>query len=369
MQATSKCIARTFLFLASALFATAPSIAQDVYTWTGSASLNWNTTDANWDRGAWIDPATAPFHTAVFAGAGTGDINVSGERKDSAITITADGYSFGGNKLGNGSSLASLTVNDGSGAAIAATFNNTLDWVGVDRYLVVGENDALTVAKLMGGSAKRFYEQGSGALDEAARTTVFDFQRKPDWSFLSWDNRCLPQGEGLRIQAPDSKGGAGYNLSADASGQDDAIPQLALTIGPSHQAKAIRLTLNDADGTRHEFRFSLADLPLGQTASVGAEKGASLREPSKTGDAGKVPGFDAAHVAQVILQGDWTDAAVDVTVSRLDLVAPDADALAARETRRAAAVQKAETDRIAAEQQARALRASRGGCGTTRKTR
>ena len=39
----------------------ANAVLADIYTWTGSASDVWNKTDANWDKGVWVDGNIAAF--------------------------------------------------------------------------------------------------------------------------------------------------------------------------------------------------------------------------------------------------------------------------------------------------------------------
>ena len=51
----------TKLFLLGALAFAAVTSSADTYTWTGSASAAWNKTDANWDKGVWVDGNVARF--------------------------------------------------------------------------------------------------------------------------------------------------------------------------------------------------------------------------------------------------------------------------------------------------------------------
>ena len=88
--------------------------------------------------------------------------------------------------------------------------------------------------------------------------------------------------------------------------------------------------LQDADGTAHEFTFDLSGVAPGTTATVTADDGASLKEPGEVKRPGKQEGFDSAHVTQLLVQGDWKAAPVDLTLRKLELVEPTAEILAAR---------------------------------------
>ena len=55
---TAICVAVFAVALLNAAFA-------EVYTWTGSTSAIWNKTDANWDKGVWVDGNIAKFPDGV----------------------------------------------------------------------------------------------------------------------------------------------------------------------------------------------------------------------------------------------------------------------------------------------------------------
>src|ERR1043165_5473993 len=77
------------LLVASAV----PLRAADV-TWTnGSASFNWNLTDANWSTGLWNNGIG---DGAVFGPTGVGPINVTAPISVNSIGFTASGYALNG---------------------------------------------------------------------------------------------------------------------------------------------------------------------------------------------------------------------------------------------------------------------------------
>ena len=64
----------------------------DVYKWTGSASAVWNKTDANWDKGVWVDGNIAEFPSGTSAN----DITLGADVTASGVKIASGGGSLGG---------------------------------------------------------------------------------------------------------------------------------------------------------------------------------------------------------------------------------------------------------------------------------
>lgn len=183
----------------------------------------------------------------------------------------------------------------------------------------------------------------------ASGAVVIDFAAAPTFTFLAWDKKATAEGGALRIQAPSDQGGVGYAIKTDLSAFAERTPALTVTVGAGHKAKAVLVSLSDADGTRHEYVFKLAGLAPGAPATVTADDGASLKEPGKVGAAGKQPGLDLGQIVQVVVQGAWSSDPVDVTVRRLELVEPDPAILKAREALREK-LAKAEAERRQAEE-------------------
>jgi len=183
---------------------------------------------------------------------------------------------------------------------------------------------------------------------------VLDFAGEPLFSFLSWEKKASPVEGGLHLRVEDSKGGMGFGLSEDLSTFAEWTPRLTLTVNEGSRAKAVRITLRDADETAHEYAFKLDGVTAGATVAVLAEKGASVTEPGSLGDAGKQAGFDIAHVATALVQGDWSSDPLDVTFKQLELVPPPPEILAPREKLRLRLAAEAEQKRkVEAERGAR----------------
>ncbi|HNX34401.1 MAG TPA: autotransporter-associated beta strand repeat-containing protein [Kiritimatiellia bacterium] len=105
----------SIVFLAANL-----TLAAD-YTWLGTASGNWNETDANWS-GAGTVWTNGSANNATFGAASTKSI-VADAITLNNMAFTADGYTIGGGPLGmNGG----FTVGAGQSAALTATVSNNV---------------------------------------------------------------------------------------------------------------------------------------------------------------------------------------------------------------------------------------------------
>ena len=183
---------------------------------------------------------------------------------------------------------------------------------------------------------------------------VSEFDGPPSFSFLAWEKKAAPADGGVRVQAPNGQGGAGFALGADLSPFADRSLALTVTAGSDHQAQAVLVVLQDADGTAHQFTFDLRGVAAGATATVTADDCASLKEPGAVKEPGKQAGFDLAHITQLLVLGDWRTTPVDLTLCKLELVEPTAEILAARTKLRGRLAAEAESRR-----QAEAARAAR----------
>jgi endoglucanase len=181
---------------------------------------------------------------------------------------------------------------------------------------------------------------------------LHDFAKAPLFTFLGWDKKVASTEGGIRIQAPDCRGGAGYALQADLTPFAQRAFALTVTVGKANQAAGIFLVIKDADGTANDYWFKLAGLPAGQAATVIAEHGACPAVPRGVREPGKEPGFDLAKLDSVLLVGDFSALPVDVTVRALALVEPDAAILKARQALREQQAREEEARRQAELQKA-----------------
>ncbi len=178
-----------------------------------------------------------------------------------------------------------------------------------------------------------------------------DFSSPPAYSFLSWEGKPKAVDGALLVQVPDDRGGCGYMLipPLDFSQAADRTPVLTVTVGAANKLAALGVFIKDRDETTHAYVFNLAGVAAGATATITANDGASLKEPSNVSDPGKQAGFDLAQVGQVGIVGRWSGMPVDLIVRRLELVEPTPEILTARAKLRERLAKEAEQRRKAAE--------------------
>jgi endoglucanase len=185
--------------------------------------------------------------------------------------------------------------------------------------------------------------------DDGMRPVVVDFASAKPFAFLGWEKKTEAVAGGLRVKAPDARGGLTCPLTTNLTAYAEWTPRLSLTINPGNQLSLLVVTLSDADGTKNSYQFPLDKLTSGSTTILLANDGASLREPGAVGEPGTVPGLDLANLKEVALLGTWMSQVTDVKFDRLDLVPPDAAILKAREALRMRLAKEADDKRKAEE--------------------
>ena len=113
----------------------------DTYTWTGAASATWNKTDANWDKGVWVDGSVAKFPDGVSVK----DIVLGEDITAGGIQIASGSWSFGGAHTltlgisGSGNvtlsqtSSASLTLKNGITVYSTSPCENNLNELNIEN--------------------------------------------------------------------------------------------------------------------------------------------------------------------------------------------------------------------------------------------
>ncbi len=179
---------------------------------------------------------------------------------------------------------------------------------------------------------------------------IFDGKRVPTYAFLEFQKAFAIEPGGLRLKARKGAGGGGFNGQLDLSPYLDWTPTLTVSAGDGNQADKIRVILG-GDGAGHEYTFNLSALKPGESVTLLAESGASLRDPVKEG---KGKSFDAAHINLFQIQGDWSDKPLDLLIARIALTEPTEAIHAQRAALAAKKTQAAEKARKEAEAKAKA---------------
>ena len=140
----------------------------DVYTWTGSASGVWNKTDANWDKGVWVDGNIAVFPSGVSVK----DITLGADVTASGVKIASGDWSLGGahtlklqvsgsgNVTVSQTSSASLTLKNGVTMLAASPCENNINLLNIEN------------ATFATSSSVRFHNGWNGGSELAGGATI-----------------------------------------------------------------------------------------------------------------------------------------------------------------------------------------------------
>lgn len=154
------------------------------------------------------------------------------------------------------------------------------------------------------------------------------------FAYQAWEGKAkVADGKAL-LNGIRTRGGAGCNLTLDASAKTALSPALVLRVGAANQAKRLVLLLVDSHGANARWQFALPVAGEAFTTVIPAS-GGDLAHP----DASEKGRFDLSAITQWQLCGDWAeDQPLAVEVDRILLVGDqDVPALAAlHQTRRAA---------------------------------
>ena len=144
----------------------------------------------------------------------------------------------------------------------------------------------------------------------------------------------------------------------DLSPFADHSPAMSIQVGPKNQAEQVKLLLTDAHSARRMFGYDLSQASTEKPTVLLPIDALAL---SHEVDEEKNKNFDPAQITQFQVQGDFRAPPVDVTIDRIEFVAPTPEMNAARAvyTKRLAAKAKRrqqeaerrrqETDRLLAD--------------------
>ncbi len=170
----------------------------------------------------------------------------------------------------------------------------------------------------------------------------------PTFGFGTWEPASKRGGGPIELTGLDGKGGYGYVMTIDLSAYAEASPALRVDVQPGNAARTLRMMLRDADGTEFNYQFPVDEHTQGEV-TLTPQWGASLTDPNEKGKPGNVEGLDLSAIAQVQVQGDWSDRAFALSVLGVQ-VQPVNETLL---TGRAARVAENEKKRLEAEQAVR----------------
>lgn len=168
----------------------------------------------------------------------------------------------------------------------------------------------------------------------------------------TWDGQVIARDGRLPIRAVNGKGGGGSVILQDLSAHASRMPALRLRVAAANRAARLALLITDPSENAGRWEFDLPE-PSEEFVTLLPAGGGTLSEPdslSKGGD------LDLTDCVTWQIGGDWQDAAVDVEIERVLLLAEEDDPAIA--TARAVRAERAEADRQRAVEALREARAS-----------
>lgn len=171
----------------------------------------------------------------------------------------------------------------------------------------------------------------------------------PTWSLgiVGWQKAGSVKDGKIVVSAPDARGGMIVGAAVDMSAVAERTPRLHVRLGAGNQATRFTMNLSDADKTRHKFTFDLSAVPVGAWTEVLPVYAPAVGAPVDAGEPGEIAGL--GDIVEVAILGDWTGAAVQLEIDRIDAVPADAAILAQREKGGKIAAEAAEQKRQADE--------------------
>ncbi len=155
------------------------------------------------------------------------------------------------------------------------------------------------------------------------------------FAYGTWDGGMAAGDGRLAIRAADGKGGGGFVILRDLSSYASRVPALRLRVGPANRAARLGLLVTDPSENAARWEFDLPEPSDGAVTLLPAS-GGTLSEPDSLSKGGTL---DLTRCVTWQVAGDWQDAAVEVEIEAVLLLAEDDDpsVTAAREAREARA--------------------------------
>ncbi|MCC5848801.1 MAG: glycoside hydrolase family 9 protein [Verrucomicrobia bacterium] len=179
----------------------------------------------------------------------------------------------------------------------------------------------------------------------------------PDYSFDGWENQVQVVEQGLRLEAPNARGGFGFTGKRDLSAHMGRVPELTLNPIQMGNSRNLQLRLMDADRTRASFRFRFFRLEEGEVHVLAEQNGFMLDSPEAVDQQGEDGVLDLENITNIQFLGDWRPLAVTFLLHRLRTL-PDAEEFEAKREAHRNRLQR-EADEAAAAERALAERMAR----------
>lgn len=139
------------------------------------------------------------------------------------------------------------------------------------------------------------------------------YERSFEYSYGDWGDDKVVQvnGKGLLVNLLGSQGGVGENRGLDFRKHTKA--RVFFMIGNRNRASGFGLSLEDKDGTNHNFDIPLRGQPVGQVLAATLD----LTKPSREEQAGSKPGLDLKKLRVWQIKGNWQAEPVEILVLKV----------------------------------------------------
>ncbi|MBL7041273.1 MAG: glycoside hydrolase family 9 protein [Pirellulaceae bacterium] len=158
----------------------------------------------------------------------------------------------------------------------------------------------------------------SFSLGAEPATLITDFDKPFNFSYQAFEKTATVADGAAHIAGKTGQGGAGVLKQVDLSKYADHALAIWVKVGPKNRAKAIKVFFA-ANEEKRMFSFSLKDVKPDGYTQVLPEDGLAL-SPAVANEPDQA--FDPATITLFQVQGDWTQAPVDVYLDKIELVPP-----------------------------------------------
>ncbi len=143
--------------------------------------------------------------------------------------------------------------------------------------------------------------------------TLNDFDKPFVFTYGAFDKSKVSDGV-AHLLGDNGRSGAGHAAEINLAEFGDKTPVLHIKLGPTNKAQQIRLVLDDAKKNKRLFVYDLAGANDSTFTAIYPQHGLPL-SPKTLGEPDQ--GFDPGAITANHLQGDWTDAKVDLFIDRI----------------------------------------------------
>lgn len=152
------------------------------------------------------------------------------------------------------------------------------------------------------------------------------FPRAPSFAYVEWQGRATVEDAGLRIIAPNSRGGCGFDHPVDAASLASRVPALWVRVNQGSKARRLFLSVLDRAEAAADAVYQLpaASDEVVRVLPDGSPTLGELLGKRKVKDQDEDATLDLTKLLNYQFRGDWTPDAIDVVIAHVELITVDA---------------------------------------------